>query len=43
MIYSKINFTEEYEDSYIEAYVHEPYAELQINKRRAIMGLQPKK
>lgn len=37
MIYSKINFTEEYEDSYIEAYVHEPYAELQINKRRAII------
>lgn len=37
MKYSKINFTEKYEDSYIEAYVHEPYAELKIGKRRAII------
>ena len=37
MIYSKINHTEKFEDSYLEAYIHEPYAELKINKRRAII------
>ena len=37
MIFSKINFTEEYNDSYIEAYVHEPHAELQIKKRKAMI------
>ena len=37
MIYTKINHTEQFADSYIEAFIHEPYAELQINKRRAII------
>lgn len=37
MRYSKINHTAKFEDSYIEAFVHEPYAELKIEKRRAII------
>ena len=37
MIFKKIEHTEEYPDSYVEAYVHEPHAELQINKRKAIV------
>lgn len=37
MIYNKINHTEKFEDSYVEAYIHEPYAELKIAKRKAII------
>ena len=37
MIYQVINHAEKFEDSKIEAYIHEPYAELQIKKRRAII------
>ena len=37
MICSKINFTEEYEDSRLEAYIHEPYDEIKISKRKAII------
>ena len=37
MTYKIINHTEEYPDSHIEAYIHEPHAELQIKKRKAII------
>ena len=37
MIYSIINHAEKFEDSCIEAYIHEPYRELGIEKRRAII------
>lgn len=37
MQYSKINFTEKFEDSYIEAYLHGTPDEIKIDKRRAIV------
>ena len=37
MTYKIINHAEEYPDSRIEAYIHEPYAELQIKKRKAMI------
>ena len=37
MTYKVINHTEAYPDSRIEAYIHEPYAELQIGKRKAMI------
>lgn len=37
MIFKKISHTEEYPDSYIEAYVHETPEEIKIGKRRAII------
>ena len=37
MIYTKIQHAEQFEDSYIEAFIHEPYAELKINKRKDII------
>ena len=37
MIYQTIQHTEKYADSFIEAYIHTPHAELQIGKRRAII------
>ena len=37
MIHNVIHLTEAFKDSYLEAYVHEPYAELQIGKRKAMI------
>ena len=37
MTYQKIKYTEKFEDAYLEAYIHEPYAELKIGKRKAII------
>lgn len=37
MTYRIINHTESFPDSRIEAYIHEPYAELQIGKRKAMI------
>jgi acetyl esterase/lipase len=37
MIYQHINHTEKFDDSRIEAYIHEPYAGLRITKRKAIV------
>ena len=37
MTYQKIKYTEKFEDAYLEAYIHEPYAELKIGKRKAMI------
>ncbi len=37
MIHNKILHAPAFEDSYLEAYIHEPYAELCIEKRKAII------
>jgi len=37
MKYSRIAFAPQFEDSFIEAYIHEPYDELKIGKRKAII------
>ena len=37
MIYQHIKHTESFDDSRIEAYIHEPYEELKIKNRRAII------
>jgi acetyl esterase/lipase len=37
MTYQIIKHAQEYPDSHIEAYLHEPHAELQISKRKAII------
>ncbi|MBQ8408125.1 MAG: alpha/beta hydrolase [Clostridia bacterium] len=37
MTYQTIRFAGEFSDAVLEAYIHEPYAELQIKKRKAII------
>ena len=37
MIHEKIHHAKNFPDSYIETYIHEPHAELQIKKRKAII------
>lgn len=37
VIYSRINFSDSFDDAYIEAYIHEPFAELGIKSRRAMI------
>ncbi len=37
MLYSKIHFTDKYPEIYMETYIHEPYSELNIAKRKAII------
>lgn len=37
MLYSKVHFIERFPETYMEAYIHEPYDELKISKRKAII------